>query len=128
MPRHLKSPVPAARVTAARADVAERVRVILDDIRTHGDDAVRRYSEKFDDWSPESFRLSPDEIRRIVSRVPDTVLDDIRFVQDQVRTFARASATRSATSRSRRCPASASATGTSPCPAPAPMCPAVATR
>ncbi|MFF7604873.1 histidinol dehydrogenase [Streptomyces parvulus] len=90
MPRHLKSPVPAARVTAARADVAERVRVILDDIRAHGDDAVRRYSEKFDDWSPESFRLSPDEIRRIVSRVPDTVLDDIRFVQDQVRTFARA--------------------------------------
>ncbi|MFB6770214.1 histidinol dehydrogenase [Streptomyces sp. NPDC056337] len=90
MPRHLKSPVPAARVTAARADVAERVHVILDDIRERGDDAVRRYSEKFDDWSPESFRLSPDEIRRIVSQVPDTVLDDIRFVQDQVRTFAQA--------------------------------------
>ncbi|MEU6446899.1 histidinol dehydrogenase [Streptomyces sp. NPDC046979] len=90
MPRHLKSPVPAARVTAARADVAERVRVILDDIRERGDDAVRRYSEKFDDWSPESFRLSPDEIRRIVSQVPGTVLDDIRFVQDQVRTFAQA--------------------------------------
>ncbi|WP_411090292.1 histidinol dehydrogenase [Streptomyces sp. 049-1] len=90
MPRHLKSPVSAARVTAARADVAERVRVILDDIRERGDDAVRRYSEKFDDWSPESFRLSPDEIRRIVSQVPDTVLDDIRFVQDQVRTFAQA--------------------------------------
>ncbi|MFG3164054.1 histidinol dehydrogenase [Streptomyces sp. NPDC048232] len=90
MPRHLKSPVPAARVSAARADVAERVRVILDDIRERGDDAVRRYSEKFDDWSPESFRLSPDEIRRIVSQVPDSVLDDIRFVQDQVRTFAQA--------------------------------------
>ncbi|MZE69629.1 histidinol dehydrogenase [Streptomyces sp. SID5789] len=90
MPRHLKSPVPAARVSAARADVAERVRVILDDIRERGDDAVRRYSEKFDDWSPESFRLSPDEIRLIVSQVPDTVLDDIRFVQDQVRTFAQA--------------------------------------
>ncbi|MER7776053.1 histidinol dehydrogenase [Streptomyces sp. NPDC096191] len=90
MPRHLKSPVPAARVTAARANVAERVRVILDDIRERGDDAVRQYSEKFDDWSPESFRLSPDEIRRIVSQVPDTVLDDIRFVQDQVRTFAQA--------------------------------------
>ncbi|GGV70757.1 histidinol dehydrogenase [Streptomyces griseoloalbus] len=90
MPRHLKSPVPAAHVTAARADVAERVRVILDDIRERGDEAVRQYSEKFDDWSPESFRLAPDEIRRIVSRVPGTVLDDIRFVQQQVRTFARA--------------------------------------
>lgn len=90
MPRHLKSPVPAAHVTAARADVAERVRDILDDVRRNGDEAVRRYSEKFDHWSPESFRLAPDEIRRIVSRVPDTVLDDIRFVQQQVRTFAQA--------------------------------------
>ncbi|MFE9681973.1 histidinol dehydrogenase [Streptomyces sp. NPDC006285] len=90
MPRHLKTPVPAAQVTAARADVAERVRVILDDIRERGDDAVRGYSQKFDNWSPESFRLAPDEIRRIVSRVPDTVLDDIRFVQRQVRTFAQA--------------------------------------
>ncbi|MEU0472641.1 histidinol dehydrogenase [Streptomyces olivaceus] len=90
MPLHLKSPVPSGHVTAARADVTERVRAILDDVRAHGDDAVRRYSEKFDDWSPESFRLAPDEIRRIVSRVPDTVLDDIRFVQQQVRTFARA--------------------------------------
>ncbi|MFG3007360.1 histidinol dehydrogenase [Streptomyces calvus] len=90
MPRHLKSPVPAAHVTAARADVAERVRDILDDVRRNGDEAVRRYSEKFDHWSPESFRLTPDEIRRIVSRVPDTVLDDIRFVQQQVRTFAQA--------------------------------------
>ncbi|MFF7556374.1 histidinol dehydrogenase [Streptomyces olivaceus] len=90
MPLHLKSPVPSGHVTAARADVTERVRAILDDVRAHGDDAVRRYSEKFDDWSPDSFRLAPDEIRRIVSRVPDTVLDDIRFAQQQVRTFAQA--------------------------------------
>ncbi|MGW6208386.1 histidinol dehydrogenase [Streptomyces sp. NPDC055089] len=90
MPRHLKSPVPAAQVSAARADVAERVHAILDDIRRRGDDAVREYSEKFDKWSPESFRLSADEVRRIVSQVPGTVLDDIRFVQQQVRTFAQA--------------------------------------
>ncbi|MFI7386149.1 histidinol dehydrogenase [Streptomyces sp. NPDC049813] len=90
MPRFLKSPVPAAQVSAARADVADRVHAILDDIRERGDDAVRQYSEKFDGWSPESFRLSPDAIARIVSEVPGTVLDDIRFVQKQVRTFAQA--------------------------------------
>ncbi|WP_299540794.1 histidinol dehydrogenase [uncultured Streptomyces sp.] len=90
MPRHLKSPLPAAQVSAARADVAERVHAILDDIRRRGDDAVREYSEQFDKWSPESFRLSADEVRRIVSQVPGTVLDDIRFVQQQVRTFAQA--------------------------------------
>ncbi|MFI0241106.1 histidinol dehydrogenase [Streptomyces sp. NPDC016845] len=90
MPRFLKSPVPAAQVSAGRADVAERVHAILGDIRERGDDAVRQYSEKFDGWSPESFRLTPDDIARIVSDVPETVLDDIRFVQEQVRTFARA--------------------------------------
>lgn len=90
MPRHLKSPVPAAQVSAARADVAERVHAILDDIRRRGDDAVREYSEQFDKWSPESFRLNADEVRRIVAQVPGTVLDDIRFVQQQVRTFAQA--------------------------------------
>ncbi|MFE9365293.1 histidinol dehydrogenase [Streptomyces sp. NPDC006978] len=90
MPRHVKSPVPAAQVSAARADVAERVHAILEDIRRRGDDAVREYSEQFDKWSPESFRLSADEVRRIVSQVPGTVLDDIRFVQQQVRTFAQA--------------------------------------
>lgn len=90
MPRHLKSPVPSAQVRAGRADVADRVRAILDDIRERGDEAVRQYSEKFDSWSPESFRLGPDAIRTIVSGVPDTVLEDIRFVQKQVRTFAQA--------------------------------------
>ncbi|MFE1146941.1 histidinol dehydrogenase [Streptomyces albidoflavus] len=90
MPRFLKSPVPAAQVTAARADVAARVRAILDDIRERGDEAVRQYSEKFDNWSPDSFRLSAAEIERIVAGVPETVLDDIRFVQQQVRTFAQA--------------------------------------
>ncbi|MEW2108596.1 histidinol dehydrogenase [Streptomyces albidoflavus] len=90
MPRFLKSPVPAAQVTAARADVADRVRAILDDIRERGDEAVRQYSEKFDNWSPDSFRLSAAEIERIVAGAPETVLDDIRFVQQQVRTFAQA--------------------------------------
>jgi sulfopropanediol 3-dehydrogenase len=90
MPRFLKSPVPAAQVSAARADVADRVRAILDDIRERGDEAVRQYSEKFDTWGPESFRLTSEEIERIVAGVPQQVLDDIRFVQEQVRTFAQA--------------------------------------
>lgn len=90
MPRFLKTATPADTKRAAQTGVAERVAAILDDIRDRGDEAVRTYSEKFDGWSPESFRLGPDEVARIVSTVPDTVLDDIRFVQQQVRTFAQA--------------------------------------
>ncbi|WP_037357359.1 histidinol dehydrogenase [Amycolatopsis orientalis] len=89
MPKTLKSAVPAEQVAAERTDVGDRVRALVADIRERGDAAVRECSAKFDAWSPESFRLSADEIEKIVSRVPGQVLDDIRFVQDQVRTFAR---------------------------------------
>ncbi|MEV6926059.1 histidinol dehydrogenase [Dactylosporangium sp. NPDC051485] len=71
-----------------RQSVAEVVAGIIDDVRRRGDEAVRACSEKFDSWSPPSFRLSGDEIERIVARVPQTVIDDIRFVQAQVRGFA----------------------------------------
>jgi sulfopropanediol 3-dehydrogenase len=68
--------------------IAEVVAAIIDDVRRRGDEAVRTYSAKFDSWSPPTFRLGSDEIERIVARVPATVLDDIRFVQAQVRGFA----------------------------------------
>lgn len=75
--------------TQTPAAVAETVRQVIADIRERGDAAVREYSEKFDSWSPPSFRLGPDEIDRIIGTVPSTVLDDIRTVQSNVRFFAQ---------------------------------------
>lgn len=69
--------------------VVDTVANVIADIRANGDDAVRKYSEKFDKWSPESFKLSDDEVAKIVSSVPETVLDDIRFAQKQIGGFAR---------------------------------------
>ncbi|WP_250031276.1 histidinol dehydrogenase [Paractinoplanes maris] len=66
------------------------VRDVIEDIRANGDDAVRRYSQKFDNWSPESFQLSAAEIDKIVAAVPSTVIDDIKTVQANVRQFAQA--------------------------------------
>ena len=87
--RMLKEPAVSAAGAGARDDgVAERVAAIIADVRARGDAAVREYSERFDSWSPESFRLSSGEIERIVAGVPQQTLDDIRFVQEQVRTFA----------------------------------------
>jgi sulfopropanediol 3-dehydrogenase len=70
--------------------VRSTVRDIIDDIRRHGDDAVRRYSEKFDRWSPPSFRLSDEQVAEIIATVPQQTIDDIVFVQAQVRRFAEA--------------------------------------
>ncbi|MER5756778.1 histidinol dehydrogenase [Streptomyces sp. NPDC002088] len=85
----LKNSVPKSEVTASLDQVRETVTGVIADIRERGDEAVRAYSEKFDKWSPGSFRLSDQEIEKIVASVPQQVIDDIRFVQDQVRGFAR---------------------------------------
>lgn len=70
--------------------VPEKVRLIINDIRVHGDAAVRRYSEMFDQWSPVGFRLSPDEIASIVADVPTQTMEDIKVAQSNIRLFAEA--------------------------------------
>jgi len=85
----LKTPTDTTRTAPGRDAVADVVRDVIEDIRRDGDDAVRRYSEKFDDWSPTSFLMGEDEIRDIVAALPTTVVDDIRTVQANVREFAR---------------------------------------
>jgi histidinol dehydrogenase len=69
--------------------VRETVQAILADVRKRGDSAVREYSEKFDKWSPQSFRLSPQEIERAIGQVKKRDLEDIKFAQAQVRNFAQ---------------------------------------
>ena len=69
---------------------SEIVAGIIADIRQRGDVAVREYSEKFDNWSPPSFLLSPEEIERIIASVPRQVIEDIAVVQSNVRAFAQA--------------------------------------
>ncbi|HEV7207571.1 MAG TPA: histidinol dehydrogenase [Mycobacteriales bacterium] len=84
----LKGSAPGnARATAAA--VGATVAEVIDAVRHRGDAAVREYSEKFDRWAPEDFRLSADEIERIVSAVPTQVVDDILTVQENVRSFAK---------------------------------------
>ncbi|MCW2973304.1 MAG: hisD [Thermoleophilia bacterium] len=82
----LKSPVPQNAATGP--DVKTIVEGVLADIRQRGDTAVRDYSEKFDKWSPDDFRLTDEQIQTIIDRVPQQVIDDIVFVQSQVRAMA----------------------------------------
>ncbi|NDU74919.1 histidinol dehydrogenase [Actinomadura sp. DSM 109109] len=84
----LKEAVASEQIAADNGRVAQTVREILDAVRTGGDAAVREYSARFDRWTPASFRLSPGEIDEIVARVPRQVIEDIEWVQAQVRAFA----------------------------------------
>jgi sulfopropanediol 3-dehydrogenase len=87
---YLKEAVPTAQVAKNLADVKETVTGVIADIRERGDEAVRDYSAKFDRWSPESFLLSAGQIEEIIATLPAQVIDDIQFVQAQVRGFAQA--------------------------------------
>jgi sulfopropanediol 3-dehydrogenase len=86
--RYLKNAQPAEQ-DERLAGVSETVRGVIADVRARGDEAVREYSERFDGWSPADFRLSPEEVDKIVSSVPATVLADIEAVQARVRRFAQ---------------------------------------
>jgi histidinol dehydrogenase len=88
-PTYLKKATGPARPTnVSAADVPSIVKEVTDTIRLEGDAAVRHYSEKFDRWSPASFRLSKEEIEHAISQVPAQTIEDIKTVQANVKAFA----------------------------------------
>ena len=86
----LKTGMTGAASRAADRAVRDIVEAILSDVEDRGDTAVREYSEKFDRWSPEDFRLSPATVAGLVDSIHPEVRRDIEFAQDQIRRFARA--------------------------------------
>jgi sulfopropanediol 3-dehydrogenase len=89
MLRYLKRGMDASAIKAADAKVRETVEQILADIDARKDVAVRELSQKFDNWSPDSFKLSAAEIERAIGQVRKRDLDDLKFAQAQVRNFAQ---------------------------------------
>ena len=60
------------------------------DIEARGDAAVRDLSTKFDNYTPDHFRLTEQEISDLVGDLSERELADIKFAQEQVRNFAQA--------------------------------------
>src|SRR5271154_1392740 len=89
MPRYLRRGMDASAIKAADAKVRETVEQILADIDARKDVAVRELSQKFDNWAPASFKLTPQEIERAIGQMKKRDLDDIKFAQAQVRNFAQ---------------------------------------
>jgi sulfopropanediol 3-dehydrogenase len=79
---------------AERADDDAKVRAIVEttlaDIAKRGDVAVRELSAKFDKYEPANFRLSASEIEAAMSKVSTRDMEDIKYAQTQIRTFAQA--------------------------------------
>ena len=89
MIRYLKRGKDADSVAAADAKVRNTVESILADITARGDEAVREFSRKFDQWDPASFTLSQAAIEAAVKRLSPREVEDILFAQKQIRNFAQ---------------------------------------
>ncbi|CAH1593037.1 histidinol dehydrogenase [Vibrio owensii] len=89
MARILKNGITEEASASNDAKVRQIVENILADIESKGDSAVRELSEKFDNWSPEQFRLSEEQIQACVDALDESTRHDIEFAQQQVRNFAQ---------------------------------------
>ena len=85
----LKVPQRESVERGSTSSVRTTVENVIEDIRQRGDVAVREYSEKFDNYSADSYLLSSEQLDEIVARVPRQVIEDITFVQEQVRVMAQ---------------------------------------
>ena len=87
---YLKRGKPEAERAEDDAKTRQIVEATLKDIETRGDAAVRELSEKFDGYTPDAFRLTQAQIDDLIGQLSERELEDIKFAQAQVRTFAQA--------------------------------------
>ncbi|MEA5460993.1 histidinol dehydrogenase [Arcicella sp. LKC2W] len=88
MKRIIKEAIALFEAESNDKKVRETVENLIDEVKTGGDEAVRALSARLDNWSPESFRLSPAQIEGIIASLPTQVIEDIKFAQAQIRNFA----------------------------------------
>ena len=86
----LKRSKPEAERAEDDAKVRAVVEATLADIAARGDAAVRDLSQKFDNYTPQKFRLTESEIEAAMNKVSSRDMEDIKFAQAQIRNFAEA--------------------------------------
>ena len=88
--KYLKHGKPDVERAEDDAKTRQIVEATLADIQARGDTAVRALSEKFDGYTPDAFRLTQAQIDELIAQLTPQELHDIKFAQEQVRTFAQA--------------------------------------
>ena len=88
--KYLKTSLSEASRSEEDLKVKMSVEEILASIKLDGDKAVLKLSKKFDNYAPKSFRLSSQDIEKAMSQVSKRDLEDIKYAQNQIRSFAEA--------------------------------------
>jgi sulfopropanediol 3-dehydrogenase len=82
----------AAKKAAHGSDreLSNRVADLIADVEARGEVAVREMSAEFDNWTPDQFQLTDEQIAETVAGVEPQTIADIEFAQTQIRNFAQA--------------------------------------
>ena len=69
--------------------VIDTVQSVIDDIRTNGDEALLRYTEKFDGvkLTPETLRVTEEEIASAISQVDPELFEVMKRAEANIRSF-----------------------------------------
>ncbi|RPH27784.1 histidinol dehydrogenase [Buttiauxella warmboldiae] len=81
---------PQGQDVQADRSLTETVQNIIDEVRKRGDAALRDYSAKFDQTTPEKFEVSQQEIARALAELDPQTRKDSEFAIAQVKRFAQA--------------------------------------
>ncbi|MEP1328382.1 histidinol dehydrogenase [Pseudophaeobacter sp.] len=77
------------RPASENSDLRDTVAIMLANIKSEGEQAVRRYSETLDGWIGDIV-VSQEELQAACARVSDQMKADIQFAHDNIRKFAEA--------------------------------------
>ncbi len=73
--------------TEDKTDVSETVAKIIADVREYGDEAIRRYSEKFDGAAPETLEMTDEEREEAVAKVDPEFMSILEEAADHIRLY-----------------------------------------
>src|SRR3972149_3516816 len=77
------------RGIAVRPDVEASVRNIINKVKEKGDEAVIKFTKKFDNYhlSPENIKVSGEEIENAYASIDKKILEHLRFTAERIKKF-----------------------------------------
>ena len=75
------------RPSFQKGDLEEKVREILNRVKSEKDKAILDYSEKFDGVRPASLKVSEEEISQSIGQIPDEIKKAIGIARKNIEKF-----------------------------------------
>ena len=79
-----------ARPQIDQSSLWEQVKIILDDVKRNGDEALIRYTKILDGFETDSFKVTQEEFRKAEEQISDELKEAIKIASQNIETFHKA--------------------------------------